>query len=222
MSTANVFKHKVIRKEIRILLKERSKIRSTLPNPQYIKYEYVRYADDWLVGVWGPKSKVIELKANLCSFLSDLKLELSLEKTLITNTRKDKAKFLGVIINRRAGPNYSTYDRMGRKVRLQKANIVLSAPIQILLDKLKNNKFVQFIGQKMVPKAISYLTILPIKDIILRFRSILSGILNYYSFVDNRPYLRIIYEMLKISLKKPYVVKKIAPTNNFYPNTEKK
>lgn len=46
LSSADVFAYKDIRKELRNLLKKRRKIRSTIPNPLYIKSEYVRYADD--------------------------------------------------------------------------------------------------------------------------------------------------------------------------------
>jgi hypothetical protein len=34
------------RKEIGKLVRERCKQKTNLPNPKYIKYEYVRYADD--------------------------------------------------------------------------------------------------------------------------------------------------------------------------------
>lgn len=38
------------------LLKARRRLKTWLPNPNYRRIEYVRYADDWLVGVWGPKT----------------------------------------------------------------------------------------------------------------------------------------------------------------------
>lgn len=37
--------------DLRKALGLRNKLRSTLPNPLYKRIEYVRYADDWLVGV---------------------------------------------------------------------------------------------------------------------------------------------------------------------------
>lgn len=37
---------KTIRKELRKTIKERSKTRSTQLNPEFVKYTYVRYADD--------------------------------------------------------------------------------------------------------------------------------------------------------------------------------
>jgi len=60
----------------------------------YRRLFYVRYADDWLCGVIGSKQKAEEIKADIGKFLLEtLKLELSEEKTLITNAR-DKARFL--------------------------------------------------------------------------------------------------------------------------------
>jgi hypothetical protein len=38
--------HRTGNKEIRKLVVERRRIKSTQPNPQYIRIEYVRYADD--------------------------------------------------------------------------------------------------------------------------------------------------------------------------------
>jgi group II intron reverse transcriptase/maturase len=59
------------------------------------KFTFVRYADDWLVGVCGTKQDCLELKADIAEFLkSELKLTLSEEKTLITHSSKN-VRFLG-------------------------------------------------------------------------------------------------------------------------------
>jgi hypothetical protein len=42
------------------------------------------------------------LKEQIHAFLKELKLELSIEKTLITNARAERAHFLGVVIKRDA------------------------------------------------------------------------------------------------------------------------
>ena len=61
----------------------------------YRRLQYVRYADDFLIGVIGTKAECVQIKAEITQFMSDrLKLELSAEKTLITNAQDD-AKFLG-------------------------------------------------------------------------------------------------------------------------------
>jgi hypothetical protein len=52
------------------------------------------------VGIWGEKNDAKLLKDRIRVFLKGLKLELSIEKTLITNARSDRAKFLGVLIKR--------------------------------------------------------------------------------------------------------------------------
>lgn len=63
------------------------------------KFTFVRYADDWLVGVCGTKQECEELKAEIADFLSkELRLTLSEEKTLITHS-SEKVRFLGYDIS---------------------------------------------------------------------------------------------------------------------------
>ena len=61
----------------------------------YRRLKYIRYADDFILGVIGSKEDALRIKEDIKSFLSEsLALELSEEKTLITHTGKS-AKFLG-------------------------------------------------------------------------------------------------------------------------------
>lgn len=65
-------------------------------DPEYRKLEYIRYADDFILGFAGPKSEAQEIKESIRTFLRDeLTLELSQEKTLITHAETGKARFLG-------------------------------------------------------------------------------------------------------------------------------
>jgi len=65
-------------------------------DPNYRRLRYVRYADDFLLGLIGTKADAEEIKQRVKTWLSEtLKLELSDEKTLITHATKDRAKFLG-------------------------------------------------------------------------------------------------------------------------------
>lgn len=89
-----------LRKSLREALIKRRRIKSLSPNPDYLKFAYVRYADDWMVGVWGSKKDAEVLKDMIRNFLSTIHLSLSQEKTLITNTRTNWAKFLGVRLKR--------------------------------------------------------------------------------------------------------------------------
>ena len=69
----------------------------------YKRLFYVRYADDFLLGVIGSKAEAIEWKAWLEQYLQEeLQLELSVEKTLITHATQ-RVRFLGYDITRWKG-----------------------------------------------------------------------------------------------------------------------
>ena len=53
-----------------------------------------------------------------------------------------------------------------------------------------------------VPKGITKFLACPIKDLILRFRTILAGLVNFYSFSDNISKLRYLYYLLRASLQR--------------------
>jgi hypothetical protein len=186
--TGNHHEDRQNRKMIRKLVRERRQHKTNKPNPRYIRFEYVRYADDWLVGIWGPKSEVKWLKGNIKSFLDGLKLELSTEKTLITNAREKKAKFLGTYIKRlsqNSGAARLTRNEKGAIRRAPTGGLWMTMPTEDIVERLKNKGFLKWRHRNLIPQAISRFCLLPIKDIILRFRVILYGYLNYFSFVDN-------------------------------------
>jgi group II intron reverse transcriptase/maturase len=65
-------------------------------DPGYRKLSYIRYADDFLLSFAGPKTEAEDIKGEIREFLAEtLKLELSTEKTLITHSRTENARFLG-------------------------------------------------------------------------------------------------------------------------------
>lgn len=69
---------------------------SIIEDDSYRKLEYIRYADDFLLSFAGPKKEAEEIREHIRNFLErELLLELSLEKTLITHARTEKAQFLG-------------------------------------------------------------------------------------------------------------------------------
>lgn len=78
------------------------------------RLKYVRYADDFLVGVIGSQAECMQIKANIAQYMSDqLKLELSEEKTLITHAQ-NPAKFLG----------YEIYVRKSQALRRNRNGIL--------------------------------------------------------------------------------------------------
>jgi retron-type reverse transcriptase len=68
----------------------------------YRNIKYIRYADDFLVGILGPRELAIEVRNQIQTYLrEELKIELSMEKTKITHVSKG-IPFLGYIFTRRS------------------------------------------------------------------------------------------------------------------------
>ena len=92
----------------------------------------MRYADDFLLGLTGPKNEAMVIKQKISEFLSkDLKLELNAEKTLVTHARDQKAKFLGYEIH--AIHEDSKHDHRGQ--RCINGNIGLRIPQNVKREK---------------------------------------------------------------------------------------
>lgn len=102
---------------------------------------------------------------------------------------------MGIFIKRLASNKGPTlrYLCKDQKKRIPTGNLLMTAPILETIKKLKERKYLKTKGARWNPQSIPNLTLLPIKDMILRYRTILNGFLNYYSFVDNRKHLAKIY-----------------------------
>lgn len=80
------------------------KMKQSLPSrihadPNFRRMYYVRYAEDWIVAIRGPRSDVEKLLLDIKEFLKqELELELSLAKTRITKPTCEAALFLGTEI----------------------------------------------------------------------------------------------------------------------------
>jgi hypothetical protein len=118
-------------------------IRTTIEkDPNYGRVYYVRYVDDFLLGVNGSKETCGEIRKEIKEFLAEkLKLTLNVNKTKITHSTKEKALFLGYQIcctpirKMRIG-----YNAKGKLVRHTTRTILL-APIKRVLDRLKEKGF---------------------------------------------------------------------------------
>lgn len=100
-------KRKLLLEQINDIVKERQKHPASVQMDESMrKLKYVRYADDFLIGVIGSKQDCTKIKEDLKNFLRDkLKLELSEDRTLITHAEKP-AKFLGYEIFIRKSSDY--------------------------------------------------------------------------------------------------------------------
>jgi len=78
---------------------EKFGIKRIIESEQYIRIKYIRYADDFLIGVRGSRELANKIVTLINSFLkSNLHLQLNIDKTKITNTYNDKVSFLGMLI----------------------------------------------------------------------------------------------------------------------------
>jgi group II intron reverse transcriptase/maturase len=79
------------------IVKQRRRLPAGDPNdPGYRRLRYVRYADDFLLGVIGSRADAEQIKRQIKDWLSnELSLTLSDEKTLITHATTQAARFLG-------------------------------------------------------------------------------------------------------------------------------
>lgn len=155
---------------------------------QYKRLKYVRYADDFLIGVIGSKSDCEVIKADLTKYMQEqLKLELSEEKTLITNAQ-DKAKFLGYEIYVQRSES-KVKNSLGRTNRMFNGNVRLHISTEIARNKLlaMNAMVIKQINSKEIWWAESrgFLTSLKEEDIIAQYNLEIRGFYNYYSIANN-------------------------------------
>ena len=155
---------------------------------QYRRLKYVRYADDFLVGVIGCKSDCEAIKADLKKYMQEqLKLELSEEKTLITNAQ-DKAKFLGYEIYVQHSES-KLKNSLGRTNRMFNGNVRQHVPTEIAREKLlaMNAMVIKQVNGKEVWWAESrgFLTSMKEEDIIARYNLEIRRSYNYYSIANN-------------------------------------
>lgn len=125
-----------LRMEIKKLHREMQQHPATLDmDGDFKRMRYVRYADDFLIGVIGSKEDCVKAKEDIKNFLLDkLKLELSDEKTLITNGH-DRAKFLGYEVTIRK-TNKTRKNKKGIAIRSLDHKTVLLLPFEVMRDKL--------------------------------------------------------------------------------------
>ena len=165
------------------LLKDMQKIKARIPNDQdFRRLYYVRYADDWIIAVRGSRSDTHWILNLIRDHLkTNLKLDLSQEKTLVTRPTEVKALFLGTEISI-SNHTYFSRGARGQKIR-SVSQLIMTAPLDRIYKKLEAAGFWSIVKRRSIPRLLWYHQD---KDaIILLYNSVLRGYLNYYSFVNN-------------------------------------
>lgn len=182
-------------------------------DPNYIRIHYVRYADDWLMGVTGPKRLAEELREEIRVFLAKtLKLELSIDKTHIRHARTESAKFLGTNIRGEGGESHiSVFRRNGIEYRARSTgwNLRMEAPVTALISRLSLKGFCD---DKGGPRSMKAWLAYDDAEILNRYNSVIWGILNYYSFAHNFRRMQWVQSVLQRSAAKTLCVKHRIPS----------
>ena len=153
--------------------------------------KYIRYADDFIIGVKGEKSDYENIKKLFSDFISqELQMELSQEKTLITHSSQS-ARFLGYDVRVRRD---STVKPNGNRLqRTLNKKVELCVPFK--------DKIMPFLFGKSIIRQLKDGTLEPIArkylygctdlEILTVFNAELRGICNYYALASN--YNRLCY-----------------------------
>lgn len=173
---------------------ERRNIPSVDPyDENYRRCRYVRYADDFLIGFTGSKADAEEIKAAMHNFLeNELHLELSQEKTLITNASSQAAKFLGYEIKAQRANDY--IDPKGR--RGANGAIALFVPAKVIESKCQSFK--------RKGKVTHRNELLQEDDfsIVQQFQAEYRGLIQYYILAQNLSWFSTLYWVMETSLLK--------------------
>lgn len=181
------------KKEYKALRKQLQRLPSYDPgDPGYRRLRYVRYADDTLFGFAGPRQEAEDIKRKLRQFLRErLKLELSEEKTLITQASTQAARFLGYeIVNQHNDSKHT------RKRRSANGRIGLRVPAEVIAKKsapyLRNGKPIHR-AERLQDSDYS---------IVMQYQQEYRGVVQYYLLAQNVSHLYSLHWAMKGSLLK--------------------
>lgn len=193
------------------LLRSRSKnqyyklrIPSRIPNEiGYRNCKYIRYADDFIIGILGPRNMAIEIRYKVKDFLKhELNVELCLEKTKVTHITKG-IEFLGYIFSRRQLFIKQSYS--GRVVTRKMTIPTLDVNMKRVIDRLSKANFCDRNGNPT--PAFRYLR-LPQSETNVKVNYILKGLSEWWSIAGNRrtALARLAY-IIRYSVAKVYAAK---------------
>jgi len=193
-------------KEIKQVRHKSLNLPATNPNKRFLRFEYVRYADDWII--LGNFNKILAntIKNDISQWLKHhLDAQLAEEKTLITDITNPltPARFLGFEISSKRTRKLA-YKLGGNQTkpsltRVNGSEIQASPDRQRLISRLHMKGFCTKNG---LPRPQSWMSTLETFALISRFNSVLLGLGNfYYGFVNKSSLNRWIH-IIRTSLLK--------------------
>lgn len=203
------------RREVTAQIQEINQYLRTIPygdpmDNEYRRIVYVRYADDFLIGIIGSKADAKQVKADVGTFIGEnLHLEMSAEKTLITHGN-DFAHFLGYEITASSEQN-STRMKTGYTKRSYTGRIKLYVPKEKWLNRLLSYGAlkINLVEGKEVwePTRRPGLIRLDDIEILNQYNAEVRGLYNYYRLAHNVSVLNSFLYVMKFSMYKTFAGK---------------
>ncbi len=216
---AKKMRNTISEEEKRILtekIREIDRKKLTMPysdpfDTNYKRLQYVRYADDFLIGVIGSKEDATSIKEQVKAFVANmLKLELSDEKTLITHSEK-RARFLGydMYVRRSAA---TKKDKEGRLCRHLSGTVCLEIPYELMRKKLLEYEAMTIEStvygkDNWKAKARYYLKDNDDLEILDQYNSEIRGFRNYYRIANNASHASTFGYIMQYSMFKTFATK---------------
>ncbi|MEQ7801911.1 reverse transcriptase domain-containing protein [Pedobacter sp. ASV1-7] len=200
-----------LKQQIRAVEMDRlSIVRCDEMDANYRRLKYVRYADDFLIGIIGSKEESKQIKEDIKNFLNDtLKLTLSDEKTLITHTKKS-ASFLGYQITVQSS-NLRRRDKNGFLKRAFNKRVMLKVSRATILKKLLDYRTVEVKyhngKERWKPKRRPQLINNDDLEILSRHNLEIRGFYNYYSIANNCGAIGAFAYIMEYSMYKTFAAK---------------
>jgi hypothetical protein len=176
-------------------------------DPNFKRLYYIRYCDDWLLGVSGGKSVAQEVKEEIATYLqAELKLCLCEEKTLITHARSERARFLGYEVEVLHAD--TKHDQRGQRI----INGVMG--LRVPRDKMQAKMRKYMARGKPVHRAelIHYSDY----DIVCQYQSELRGFVQYYAQAYNAYQMYAVKRVMEVSLAKTLACKHKTTVNKIF------
>ena len=179
----------------------------------YKRLCYIRYADDFLIGVIGSKEDAEQIKQDVGCFIRDkLHLEMSEEKTLITHGH-DAAKFLGYEVTIAKG-EHNKKTKTGATRRVNNGKVLLYVPHDKWVKRLFSYnalkiKYDKQNGNKEVWEPVRRTRLLHLDDleILNQYNAEIRGLYNYYRLANNVSVLNNFYYVMRYSMLKTFAGK---------------
>ena len=190
---------RVLAKSLKTLRNKRLQIDSL--KEKVIRIEYVRYADDWMVGVSGDQELASWIKDQIANFMKNLLAQkLHPLKTKITDLREGNAHFLGYDIFLPRNRPISTYKGKGvQTIRRGQPQLRFDVPVAKVTKRYIDRGYLKQLKTEVRPISRASYTVLEDHVIVSHYRSIWLGLLNYYSGCTNRGRLQYIHYLMHMS-----------------------